>query len=487
MKKISLLLIKSYIGPFIISFMIWLFIFELQFVWKYIDDMLGKGLSFGILAELFIYASAPLVNFALPIAILLSSIMTLGNLSEHFELTAMKSSGMSLFKILRPLIIFVFSLSVGAFIFSNNVMPVATLKFKTLLFSVTKKAPTMNIKPNVFYNDIDGVVIRAEKNNIETGELTNMMIYDHTEHAGNLSVIKAEKGFMNQNEGSPYMILELYNGVSYSTPAENGVASKNKKHPAVVNSFEKNEMRFDISSLLFKEQDEDLFAHREEMMTISQLTTGIDSLKIKVLESYLTRKEQGYKTFKLTADSTLYTVDTVRVDSVFFYDQLSIQQKERGLEKALNSAKKHKELQERTMKQLDGKIHRINSHKIEWHRKFVLAFSCIVLFFIGAPLGAITRKGGIGFPTLLALGFFILYYALSIMGEKMVKTSALEPWIGMWLSTIVLAPVALFLTYTAMKDSSFTDADFYKKLFSRLFVPSKYKSLVEDEDSSALS
>jgi len=282
MKKISLLLLKSYIGPFIISLLIWIFIFELQFVWKYIDDMLGKGLSPWILGELLLYASAPLINLALPVAVLLSSIMVMGNLSEHFELTAMKSSGMSLFRIMRPLLIFIVSLSVGAFLFSNYVMPVATLKFKTLLFSITKKAPTMNIEPNVFYNDIDGVVIRAEENNIETGELTNVMIYDHTEQAGNLTVIRAEKGFMNQNEGSPYMILELYNGSTYSMPAEKGVASSKKNHPAVVNHFEKNLMRFDISSLLFKEQDEDLFANREEMMSMAQLSDGFSHSRLGV-------------------------------------------------------------------------------------------------------------------------------------------------------------------------------------------------------------
>ncbi len=469
MKKISLLLFKSYIGPFIISFLIWVFIFELQFIWKYIDDILGKGLNFKIIAELLIYLSAPLVNMALPVAVLLSSIMTMGNLSEHFELTSMKSSGMSLFRIIRPLFIFILSLSIGAFIFANNIMPVATLKFKTLLFSVTKKAPTMNITPNVFYNDIEGVVIRAEKNNIETGELTNLYIYDHTEQAGNRTVIKAKRGFMNQNEGSPYMILELYEGATYSLPIEKGIAQKNKKHPAIVNSFEKNEIRFDISSLLFKEQDEDLFASREEMMTIPQISAGIDSLKSRMLEIESNRAEQGYTTIKLTADQIMYEVDSIVVDSIYFYDHLTIQQKERALEKAINASRKHKEYQERTVKQLEGKTQRINSHKIEWHRKFVLSFSCIVLFFIGAPLGAITRKGGIGIPTLFALGFFVLFYALSIMGEKMVKSGALEPWFGMWLGTLILSPLAIFLTYKAMKDSSITDSDFYKKLFSRIF------------------
>ncbi len=415
--------------------------------------------------------------------------MTMGNLSEHFELTAMKSSGMSLFKIMRPLLVFIISLSVGAFIFSNNVMPVATLKFKTLLFSITKKAPTMNIEPNVFYNDIDGVVIRAEKNNIETGELTNLYIYDHSEQAGNRTVIKAERGFMNQNEGSPYMILELYNGATYSLPSEKGIAQKNKKHPAIVNSFEKNEMRFDISSLLFKEQDENLFANREEMMTIPQINIGIDSLYKRQLNTEKKRAKQGVITLKLTADSTMYNVDSVIVDSVYFYDQLTIQQKDRAIEKAINASRKHKEYQERTVKQIAGKNQRIKSHKIEWHRKFVLAFSCILLFFIGAPLGAITRKGGIGIPTLLALGFFVLFYALSIGGEKMVKSGALEPWFGMWMGTLILSPVAILLTYKAMKDSSFVDPDFYKKLFSQIFKPKsrRYSLDKENEDPTVMS
>ena len=184
MKKISKLLLRSYIGPFFLSFFIWLFIFELQFVWKYIDDLIGKGLNWTIILELLIYASAPLVNLALPVSIVLSSIMTFGNLSEHFELTAMKSSGMGLFRIMRPLIFFIIIVSFSAFGFANNIMPVATLKFKTLLFSVTKKAPTMNIVPNIFYTDIDGFVIRARGNDTETGEMTDVLIYDHTLNQG---------------------------------------------------------------------------------------------------------------------------------------------------------------------------------------------------------------------------------------------------------------------------------------------------------------
>ncbi len=487
MKKISLLLLRSYIGPFFLSFFIWLFIFELQFVWKYIDDLIGKGLHWTIIAELLLYASAPLVNMALPVSIVLSSIMTFGNLSEHFELTAMKSAGMSLFRIMRPLIFFILGVAMTAFLFANNIMPVATLKFKTLLFSVTKKAPTMNIVPNVFYTDIEGFVIRAKENSKETGEMSDVLIYDHTANQGNRRVIRAKKGIMNQEDNARYMTLTLYDGVSYDEPYEKGVASNKKEHPNISSEFEENVLRMDISSLGFKEHDEDIFKNREDMMNITQLDRGLDSLQNSILKLDADRIMQSYRNVRLTADSSLTQRDTVIVDSVYFFDQLNALQKGRALEKAINLSKKHKEFNQRSLHVNEGKNHRINKHKLNWHKKFFLGFSCIILFFVGAPLGAITRKGGYGFPTVIALAFFVLFFMLSTVGEKMVKADTLEAWQGVWMSSFVLIPLAVFLTYKAAKDSSITDSDFYNKIWNKFVALfKKKKPEVVNENSSAV-
>ncbi|MEJ6796356.1 MAG: LptF/LptG family permease [Flavobacteriales bacterium] len=476
MKKISKLLLRSYIGPFFLSFFIWLFIFELQFVWKYIDDLIGKGLNWTIILELLIYASAPLVNLALPVSIVLSSIMTFGNLSEHFELTAMKASGMGLFRIMRPLIFFIIIVSFSAFGFANNIMPVATLKFKTLLFSVTKKAPTMNIVPNIFYTDIDGFVIRARENDTETGKMTDVLIYDHTLNQGNRRVIRAKRGVMNQEDKSRYMTITLYEGVSYDDPYEKGITERKKTYPSVSSKFEENIIRLDISSLGFKEQDEDIFKNREEMMTIRQLEQGLDSLNLSIQKSEADRVTQSLRGIRLTNDSSLVRNDTIKPDSLYFFDQIGKMQQNRALDKAINLSRKNKEYNQRTIKQLEGKLHRINVHNINWHKKFFLGFSCIILFFVGAPLGAITRKGGYGFPTVIALGFFVMFFILSTVGEKMVKSGSLEPWQGIWLSSFVLIPLAIFLTYKAAKDSSITDADFYNKIGQRIIGIFKKKA-----------
>ncbi|MFK7756477.1 MAG: LptF/LptG family permease [Flavobacteriales bacterium] len=483
MKKISVLLLRSYLGPFVISFVIWLFIFELQFLWKYIDDLIGKGLPLSVVGELLVYASAPLVTMALPVAILLSSIMTMGNLSEHFELTAMKSAGMSLFKIMRPLIAFILVVSISAFLFANNVMPVATLKFKTLLFSVTKKAPTLEIRENVFYSDIDGYVIRAKENDTETGEMKDVLIYDHSENQGNRRVIRAESGKMNLDDVSKYMVITLFNGVSYDEPVERGKTESKKKHPSISSKFEKNIIRIDISSLAFEQQDEDMFSHREEMMTIQQLENGIDSLGRSIKKMQIERLAQSQNSIRYTADTSLAQIDSIRYDSIYFFNSLAVNKKKRALDKAINLSRKNREYNERTVKQLESKIHRINIHNLEWHRKIFLGVSCIVLFFVGAPLGAITRKGGYGFPTIIALCLFVLYFILSTVGVKMVKAGTLEPWQGVWLSSFVLIPLALFLTYKAARDSSITDGEFYKKIWLRiteLFKRKKVQAANED-------
>jgi lipopolysaccharide export system permease protein len=232
----------------------------------------------------------------------------------------------------------------------------------------------------------------------------------------------------------------------------------------------------DISSLGFKEQDEDIFKNREEMMTIRQLEQGLDSLNLSIQKSEADRVTQSLRGIRLTNDSSLVRNDTIKPDSLYFFDQIGKMQQNRALDKAINLSRKNKEYNQRTIKQLEGKLHRINVHNINWHKKFFLGFSCIILFFVGAPLGAITRKGGYGFPTVIALGFFVMFFILSTVGEKMVKSGSLEPWQGIWLSSFVLIPLAIFLTYKAAKDSSITDADFYNKIGQRIIGIFKKKA-----------
>jgi lipopolysaccharide export system permease protein len=275
-KKLSVLLLKSYIGPFVVTFMVAMFIFEMQFIWVYLDELLGKGLSGWVIFKLLVFASARLVNMALPLAILMSSIMTLGALAEHYEMTAMKSAGVSLLRIMRPLIFFSVGLSITAFVFANNIWPVANLKFRTMLFSILKQKPALNLMDGVFYDGIEGVSIRAGRNNQDTGELTDVLIYDHRGgEKANRTVIRAERGTMEQTADKRYLILTLFNGRSYDEQKDKKV--RNPQHALIEGNFERMELRMDLSSLAFTADNEEVMKNPAEMMSVFQLDQAIDS------------------------------------------------------------------------------------------------------------------------------------------------------------------------------------------------------------------
>ena len=430
-----------------------MFVFEMQFIWVYLDDLVGKGIDPLTLLQLLIYASARIVNMALPLAILMSSIMTMGALAENYELTAMKSAGMSLSRILRPLVIFMVALSVFSFVFANNVWPIANLKFRTLLFSIVQQRPTLNLQSGVFYNGIEGISIRVMDKNIETGVLKDVLIYDHrNQNLGNRTVIRAQEGDMSETEDKRFLILTLKNGVTYEEKEESGrpkkgtmQSAKNEKHmPLVAGNFETMVLRLDLSSLIFQKNDEEVFRNSFEMMTIAQLDRAIDSLELqkdslnKAIQNFNTHNETS-NTGTIVSHNSLNTKDIV-----------------------VDKAKQSKTI-EGMNEELMNRMKYINRHKIEWHRKFTLAFSCIILFFIGAPLGAIIRKGGIGWPTILALGIFILFEMLTIAGEKMTKSNILDPAVGMWLATFVTLPMGIFITYRARMEGKWQWTLFRKK------------------------
>jgi lipopolysaccharide export system permease protein len=280
--------------------MVAMFIFEMQFIWVYLDELVGKGLSIWVIIKLLLYASARIVNMALPLAILMSSIMTFGALSENNELTSMKSAGISLFRIMRPLVIFSIVLSIGSFFFANNIWPVANLKFRTLLFSVMQQRPAFNLEEGVFYTGIDGISIRVMKKDKESGDLYDVLIYDHRDKArGNRTVIRADKGIMEQTEDKRFLVLTLHNGVTYDEQLEK--KKRDQDFPLVMGTFEKSIIRLDLSSFFFKNGNEDVFEHSYEMMSVAQLNEAIDSLdvrldsvKIKLAETNL--KSLHYKT-----------------------------------------------------------------------------------------------------------------------------------------------------------------------------------------------
>lgn len=474
-KKLTLLLLQAYIGPFLLTFFVALFIFEMQFLWKHVDDLMGKGLEVTVIFELLLYASAKLVNLALPLAILLSSIMSLGGLSENYELTAMKSAGNSLIRILRPLIIFIVFISIGAFYFSNNVWPIANLKFRSLLYSVVEQRPALNLNSGVFYNGIEGFSIRVKDKDKDTGELHDVLIYDHRlPEKGNKTVIRAERGTMEQTSDKRFLVLTLFNGYSYDEQLD--ANRRDPMFPHIRNHFEKDILRMDLSSFEFSQTDEELFANSYDMMSLGQLDVSLDSIAIK--EQLLKDEMNRYLNYSisLTRDSLDLSTVVLASNDKYFFDRLKYVQQKRAITVAKDYARKSVSYIERVLQDIGAKEEYADRHKIEWHRKFFFAFACLVLFFIGAPLGAIIRKGGLGLPTVFAILLFVLYYILTISGEKMTKSGTLEPWMGMWMSTVFLLPLGFWLTYKAANDSSIMDKEVYTRVFRWILKKLKIRS-----------
>lgn len=486
-----------------------LFLMVMQNFFLYLDDIMGKGLPWYIIAQFLIYSSATLVPIVIPLGVLLGSIMTFGNLAENFELTAMKSSGISLMKIMRPMIFLIVFTALGEFIFLNNVWPVANLKLRSLIWDITRKKPTLNLKNDAFYNGLNGVSLRVRKNDTENNRLEDVLIYFHSDdEPGNNRVIRANWGTMNQSADGRNMILILYDGYEYQDTQYKRLAKKADNTFELLRSdFEKIILRIDLSNFDFNKTDEELFSQYYEMLNIQQIQFMEDSLELR----YIDRKED-YKNYldkffyvrnpnknneevkdqvdsvkagiaQAAAIQSLYTNEPVPDSS--FYAYLANNDQLRTIEAAKNLTRNSRNYISRSKEEFQTRERYIDRYKIEWHRKLMLSFACIVLFFIGAPLGAIIRKGGFGFPVVFSIIFFLIFHISSTSGEKMVKTGISSPFVGMWLGIMVLLPFAIFLTYKAINDSSILEKDFYKQFlnpFKRLFSKKKQ----DDESTSTL-
>ncbi len=451
-----------------------MFIFEMQFIWVYLDELLGKGLSPWVITKLLVFASARLVNMALPLAILMSSIMTMGALAENNEMTAMKSAGISLMRIMRPLILFSVGLSLTAFLFANNIWPVANLKFRTMLFSIMKQKPSLNLTDGVFYNGIDGISIRAARNNQETGELTDVLIYDHRGgEKANRTVIRAESGIMEQTPDKRYLIMTLNNGHSYDEQKDKKI--KDPRYAEIRSEFSQTIIRLDLSSLVFQADNEEVMKNPAEMMTIDQLNQAIDSLKGQMDTVRVQFSFNNMRLFNSRMESQKQT-NLVSVADSMLFSQLNGPERAKAINYAKENSRKSRDNVQRQIDELKSRNKLVNKYKIEWHRKFFLAVVCLVLFFIGAPLGAIIRKGGIGLPTLVALGLFVVYQLLTIVGERLAKNQFVDPWIGMWISTLVLLPFSLWITFRATKEAALLDRDAYVRNINKVLERIKLKA-----------
>ncbi|MFT3885877.1 MAG: LptF/LptG family permease [Flavobacteriales bacterium] len=468
MKKLHRMIIGVYWGPLLVTFIIVLFLFSMQWLWKWVDDLMGKGLPWPVLAKLIAYATSAFVPAVLPLAVLLSSIMTMGGLGERSELTPMRSAGLGLFSILRPLIVFMLGIAAFSFYFSNNVLPIAELKFRSLLWDVTQKKPALNLKPGVFYNGIDGFSIRVMGKDDATGELSDVLIYDHRQpFQANRTVVRAERGHMRRSTDEQFLVLVLENGRIYDEQDKQSSGTRGTA-PLLRGRFDREELRFDLSGLGMKRTDEDLFKDHYKMLTLGQLQYAEDSLRRKLDER--TKEQEHYLRNGLfvTRDSMKANAPGPYVDMAVFQHALTPQQRSGQFASAMDMARSSIAFLDRAIEEQRDRREQIAKFQVEWHRKLMLAFACVVFFFIGAPLGAIVRKGGMGLPAMIAIIFFLVFHVVSYSTEQMVRSGTLQAWPGMWISTLILLPVGIVLTWKAATDSPLFDRDAYDRGWEKL-------------------
>ena len=454
------------------TFVICIFILLMQFLWKHVTELVGKGVSWSVLGEFFIYSILSLVPMALPLAILLASLMTFGNLGENFELTAMKAAGISLFRIIRPLILFISFVCVGAFFFSNDVLPVSQTKLWTLIFSLRQKSPEFDIPVGEFYSGISGVniYVRGKEKHL----LKNLMIYDFSGGFDNATVMVADSGRVQFTKDNKYLLLSLYNGESFENLKNQRISSSSTSIPYRRETFKTKDMLLDFDSQ-FNRFDESLLRDQHVSKNLKQLTQSIDSVS-KIVDSRgaSQAKDIVHQHFfgrdVLTGvqitDSLRKNKKELNADSLFLsFSQESMVSVSNF---ALDRAKSMKDLIEYNKMMLNEPVSYVMRHEIERHRKFTLSFACLIFFFIGAPLGAIIRKGGLGMPVVISVVMFIVYYIIDNTGYKMAREGFWLSYQGMWLSSAVLLPIGIFLTYKAVVDAAIFNPDKYIKIWNQI-------------------
>ncbi|MBM3918144.1 MAG: YjgP/YjgQ family permease [Sphingomonadales bacterium] len=530
------LLIRTFAGPFILTFFIVLFILVMQFLWVYMDDLVGKGLEWYVIAELLMYASASFVPMALPLAMLLSSIMTLGQFGEYNELTATRAAGISLWKLVRPLLLLSVLFSVAAFLFSDTLLPQSRLKFGSLLFDIQQKKPALSIKEGRFYTEIENYALRVGQKSEDGEHLRDILIYDHSSGRGNTSVITAKRGRMTMSADQRYLSLKLYDGYTYEELQEDAPSRRNRPH--LKTSFAVQEIHFDLSSFNMKRSDESIFRDYFSMLNLNQLKQATDSLETAYEErdrdirhtmkqfyhfsdsllfaskSNATHRDahrlqvRGTHSMQESVQSTsstesgqsLMDVDTTSNSSYSEAETLSVLGRQnlptreatnlpggagqiiesvrtRGDSLAAIWAEKRRNEQQIThtdsitllrdavqsaqtlqgyssmrLRELEGRRHMLNRHYLEIHRKFSLSFACFLFFLIGAPMGALIRRGGLGFPMLISILLFLIYHVITMSSEKLARDGVVDVHLGMWISSIVLLPAGVLLTLAANRE-----------------------------------
>lgn len=480
-KRLYTFMLRQFLPVFAMTFFITLFIVMMQFLFRYIDDLVGKGLELSVIFELFFYAAVTMVPTALPLAILLASLMTFGNLGEKFELTAMKASGISLFKIMRPLIILIAGVAVGAFFFQNDILPVAQTKMWTLMFSIRQKTPEVEIPEKSFYNQLPGMNLYVEHKDRETGRLDSLIIYDTSRGMDKVRVILADSGRISFTEDKSRVRIQLYQGEMYEDFRDNVMGSGSMRNMPFRREKFSSKTAFIAYDANFNRMDDSTMRQQYIGKNIAELRMAIDSLQ-QIIDSvgavngteikerayvnlpYYTTRYDGHKVVRQPRQEV--NAEPIDVDSLFLTP--TPERYVSYLTSALNKAQRVKNEYEFKGLAMEEEQKILRRHEIEMHKKFTLSLACLIFFFIGAPLGAIIKKGGLGMPLVISVFLFIVYYIFDNMGYKMARDGKMEVVAGIWLSTCVMLPLGAFFTYKAVGDTTMFDFDMYRRLLRNL-------------------
>ena len=472
-KKLDIFVLKSFLMLFAGTFFICLFIFMMQFLWKYVDEMVGKGLEISVLAQFFFYSGLTLIPVSLPLAILLAALMTFGNFGERFELLSMKAAGIPLLRIIRPLIIFCAMLGCISFYFQTVIAPKAQLKLLTLLVSMKQTSPELDIPEGVFYSDIEGYNIYVKHKDRETGIMKDLLIYDLSDGFENAHIIWASEGKMEMTEDKKHLYLHLYRGEQFENLKSQSIDSKNV--PYRRETFREKHLMIEFDGG-FDMVDGSYLSDRSDSKDMAAIDHSIDSLNFRAdsigRSMYKQIKVQTYKTITVSKKDSI-RIASNELPSLINTDSLlatySLAQKSEIVNNSSQTVSRLSMEWEQKGKQMKDTDKKIRSHQADWHKKFTLSISCLIFFFIGAPLGAIIRKGGLGLPVVISVIIFVLYYIIDSGSTRVAKSGEMNMILGVWMSTLVLAPIGAFFTYKSNKDSIVFNLEVYTNFFRWLF------------------
>ncbi len=476
MKTLDRLIITSFIPPFFMTFFIAIFVLIMQFLWTYVDDIIGKGVELSVILELLFYQSLALMPLALPIATLISSVMLMGGFGERYELASMKSAGISLTRTMAPLMVFTGFVAIFSFCSANWLIPYANLQFKSRLYDIRKQKPMLAFVEGTFTNDLTGYVMRIGKKDKDGQGIHDVLIYDHTGNRVNDKMVHAEDGTMGYTPDKKYLSMKLVNGISYEDVQGKSGRTVNA-FPFMRTSFKTYDILFDMQQFKFKETPKEQFGQHQTMKTLFQLLQAADSLEKSHGRRIALFKEfcAPYFYYKSPMNKGKKFVQNAQIAKETekekrFINTIPAGERSNTANKAINLARNIADYARTTDDDLKIGKQNIREHWIEIHLKFSLAFACLMFLFIGAPMGAIIRKGGFGWPILVSILFFVSYMVMLIIGKKLAKEDAVNAFFGCWLPNFILSPISIFITYKALRDSAIFNIDEYTQPLLKLWA-----------------